>query len=94
MPDRAPVITPFNLLFIKYISIQASAQKVIVSYFTNTRYTAHSRSTIGSALIIAYRHHYGVTVCTIAILSTTHTTRSDRAKCDTSTSTAGFIVGG
>jgi hypothetical protein len=62
------VITPFNLLFIQYISIQASAQKVKSLCFTNTLYS----STIHPACIIAYRSHYRHTVETRAILLTTH----------------------
>jgi hypothetical protein len=66
------VITPYKFRFIQYISIQASAQKVISFNFTNTRYTEHNRSTIGSAPIIAYRCHYGFTVITVATMLTTH----------------------
>ena len=58
-----------------------------------TQSTAHTRSTIGSALIITYRKNYRSTVDTILTFPTTHSTRSDRAKCDTSTGTVGVIVG-
>jgi len=66
---------------------------VIAQPFTHTLYTEHNRSTIGSALIITYRSHYRHTVSTIAILPTTHGTRSDRAKCDPSAATVAVIVG-
>ena len=87
------VITPYKFRFIQYISNWHPAQKVNPLLFTMHTLSLNIRIQSYPAQIIAYRTHYRSTVHTVATLPTTHSTRSDRAKCDTSTSTVGFIVG-
>ena len=67
---------------------------VIAQPRTHTLYTAHHRSTIGSALIIAYRCHYGLTVDYHAYSTHTHKGVGVRAEAIQSADTVEVIVGG
>ena len=66
---------------------------VIAQPLTHTLYYTLYYSTIGSALIITYRHHYGIHSFNHAHLTHTHKGVGVRAEAIQSASTAEVIVG-